>query len=43
VIGGSFARVGVLDPIAADIPPGAEAYPTLLSQMASSLRDCLGA
>ena len=43
VIGGSFARVGVLDPIGADIPPGAEAYPTLLSQMASSLRDCLGA
>ncbi|MDZ3836483.1 MAG: zinc ABC transporter substrate-binding protein ZnuA [Rhodospirillales bacterium] len=43
VIGGSFARVGVLDPIGADILPGAEAYPTLLSQMASSLRDCLGA
>lgn len=43
VIGGSFARVGVLDPIGADIPPGAEAYPALLSQMASSLRGCLGA
>ncbi len=41
VIGGSFARIGVLDPVGADIPAGAEAYPALLTQMASSLRDCL--
>jgi zinc transport system substrate-binding protein len=42
VTAGSFARVGVLDPIGADIPPGPDAYPMLLSKMASSLRGCLG-
>jgi zinc transport system substrate-binding protein len=43
VIGGSPARIGVLDPVGADISAGAEAYPALLTQMATSLRDCLGA
>jgi zinc transport system substrate-binding protein len=43
VTAGSAARIGVLDPIGADIPAGAEAYPALLIQMASSLRGCLGA
>lgn len=42
VVGGSFARVGILDPIGADIPPGPEAYEILLSQLGRSLRDCLG-
>lgn len=43
VIGGTFARVGVLDPIGADIPPGANAYPILLDRLATSIRDCFDA
>lgn len=43
VIGGTFARVGVLDPIGADIPPGADAYPILLDRLAAALRDCFDA
>ncbi len=42
VVAGSFARVGVLDPIGAEIAPGPDAYPILLTRLASSLRDCLG-
>lgn len=42
VVAGSFARVGVLDPIGADIAPGPDAYPTLLTRLGSSLSDCLG-
>lgn len=42
VVAGSFARVGVLDPIGAEIATGPDAYPTLLTRLASSLRDCLG-
>lgn len=42
VVAGSAARVGVLDPIGADIPPGPDAYFTLLTRLASSLVDCLG-
>lgn len=41
VVAGSFARVGVLDPIGAEIPPGADAYFALLTRLTSSLRDCL--
>lgn len=43
VVGGSFARVGVLDPIGADVPPGADAYPALLRRLATALRDCFDA
>ncbi|MCU0894267.1 MAG: zinc ABC transporter substrate-binding protein ZnuA [Rhodospirillales bacterium] len=43
VTAGSAARIGVLDPVGADIPAGAEAYPALLTQMASAIRGCLGA
>lgn len=43
VIGGTFARVGVLDPIGADIPPGPDAYPVLLDRLATAIRDCFDA
>lgn len=38
---GHAIRVGVLDPLGADIPPGAALYPTLLRQLAQSLSKCL--
>lgn len=38
---GRAIRVGVLDPLGADIPPGAALYPTLLRQLAQSLSKCL--
>lgn len=34
-------RVGVLDPIGASLTPGADLYPSLLLDLARSLRDCL--
>jgi len=34
-------RVGVLDPLGAELPPGPEAYPQLLTALGRSLRDCL--
>lgn len=40
---GTAIRVGVLDPIGASLSPGPELYPTLLLDLARSLRHCLGA
>ncbi|SMF53469.1 zinc transport system substrate-binding protein [Tistlia consotensis] len=40
--GGTGARVGVLDPLGADLTPGPDAYPALLRQLANSLTGCLG-
>ena len=42
VIEGTGARVGVLDPIGADLAPGPDAYFTLLEGLARSLAGCLG-
>lgn len=39
---GTKARVGVLDPLGADIPPGPDLYPRLMRDLAHSLTDCLG-
>jgi zinc transport system substrate-binding protein len=38
----SRARIGVLDPLGAELKPGPLLYPTLLKNLAASLRDCLG-
>ncbi|SEK97074.1 zinc ABC transporter substrate-binding protein ZnuA [Ectothiorhodospira marina] len=39
---GTGARVGILDPIGAKLPPGEESYYQLLENLADSLTDCLG-
>ncbi|MGE5475315.1 MAG: zinc ABC transporter substrate-binding protein [Bacteroidales bacterium] len=39
----SGARVGVLDPQGADIPPGPEQYFTLMTRLGDSLESCLAA
>jgi zinc transport system substrate-binding protein len=39
---GTNARRGVLDPIGADLEPGAALYPALLRGLAGSLAACLG-
>ena len=36
------ARVGVLDPLGADLEPGPELYPRLMRDLAQSLTGCLG-
>lgn len=41
VVEGTEARYGVLDPIGADLTPGADAYFALLRGLAGSLADCL--
>jgi zinc transport system substrate-binding protein len=41
VIEGTSAREGVLDPLGADVAPGAGAYRQILLNLASSLRACL--
>lgn len=38
---GSDVRIGVLDPIGADVPPGPDAYAQLMWNIANSLVDCL--
>ena len=38
---GTSARTGVLDPLGAELKPGPNLYPTLIRQMASSLKGCL--
>ena len=38
---GTTARVGVLDPLGADLPPGPGLYPALMERMARSLLQCL--
>ena len=40
---GSGARMGVLDPLGAALPPGPGLYPALLKGVARGLADCLGA
>ncbi len=41
LVEGSRARVGVLDPLGAELAPGPELYPKLLDDLAASLRSCL--
>ena len=41
VIEGSGARIGVLDPMGADLEPGADAYFVLMRNLAKSLTACL--
>jgi zinc transport system substrate-binding protein len=41
VIEGSAARPGVLDGLGANLPPGPDAYPQLLRNLAASFRACL--
>lgn len=41
IVDGTGVRVGVLDPLGADLPPGPEAYPKLLTALGRSLQDCL--
>ncbi|WP_198947901.1 zinc ABC transporter substrate-binding protein [Magnetofaba australis] len=43
VIEGSAARLGVLDPLGAELKPGPDAYLQLLDQLVESLTACLGA
>lgn len=38
---GSAARLGLLDPVGADLTPGPDAYFTLVENLARSLADCL--
>jgi zinc transport system substrate-binding protein len=42
IVGGTGARTGILDPLGADIPPGPDAYLTLMRRLAQGLTDCLG-
>ncbi len=41
VLEGSSARLGVLDPLGADLPSGPSAYSTLMRNLAASLLSCL--
>lgn len=41
LIEGGTAKVGVLDPLGADLAPGRDLYPKLLDNLARGLRDCL--
>ena len=41
VAAGTKARVGVLDPLGADLPPGPGLYPALMERMAGALVQCL--
>ena len=43
VVEGTGAKQAVLDPIGAAIPPGADAYFTLMENLGTALRDCLAA
>jgi zinc transport system substrate-binding protein len=40
---GTEAKIAVLDPLGAGLPPGPDAYFAMLRAMAASLRDCLAA
>ena len=42
LIGAGDARQAVLDPLGADIPPGAGHYPAMIRAMAGSVESCLG-
>jgi zinc transport system substrate-binding protein len=41
VLGGTEAKTGVIDPLGADLTPGADLYPALIRNMASTLAECL--
>ena len=41
VIAGTDTRIGVLDPLGADLEPGAELYPALLNNLADNMVACL--
>jgi len=41
IIEGTSARLGVLDPLGADLPPGPELYFTLMHNVAGALEHCL--
>ena len=41
VLDGSGARTGVIDPLGAELDPGAALYPQLIRNMAQTLADCL--
>ncbi len=41
VLDGSQAQTGVIDPLGADLEPGAALYPQLINNMATALADCL--
>lgn len=41
VMDGSDARTGVMDPLGSDLEPGADLYPQLLRNLATSLANCL--
>jgi zinc transport system substrate-binding protein len=40
---GAGVRVGILDALGADLPPGADLYPALMRNLAQALADCLAA
>ena len=42
VLDGTQAKAGILDPVGAETPPGPDAYFTLLENLATELRTCLG-
>ncbi|MGR3805444.1 zinc ABC transporter substrate-binding protein [Marinibacterium profundimaris] len=42
VFRGTDAQTGIMDPLGAELEPGADLYPQLLRNLASSLTDCLG-
>jgi zinc transport system substrate-binding protein len=43
VVEGTGARIGILDPIGAELAPGPDLYPTLLGGIAEGLAGCLSA
>lgn len=43
LVAGTGVRIGILDPLGADLAPGPEAYFTLMRRLADGLRDCLAA
>lgn len=42
LVRGTDARIATLDPLGAEIPPGKEAYFTLMKNLAGALAECLG-
>jgi len=41
LVEGTGARIGTLDPLGSDIPPGPGHYPALIRSMATALAGCL--
>jgi zinc transport system substrate-binding protein len=41
VMDGSEAKVGVIDPLGAQLTPGPDLYPALIENMLASLQDCI--